>query len=195
MNLKALSDILSEKNREYEIAHSRLLRALNLDQDDTTVKSYITLVKNDVAEWIRLTPMNNTKPKTAMLYLLEKCEGVREELGADESDEVAASIRAEWKKLSKEYKGSVAAKRSSSDTNHRSADEDDGASSARGGGDSDALLSDRDAYIASLETRLKLLQGIIEDIVKPGLSDAEKLQAVVMRALFFTELESSSEDE
>lgn len=190
MNLRTLSEILSEKNREYEIAHSRVLRALSLDQDETTVSSYLTLVKNDIAEWIRLTPMNNTKPKTAMLYLLEKCERVREDIGVEECEDVANALRTEWKKLRKEYMGAMAATRASSDTNNRNADDD--VSSTRE--DSDTLLSERDAYIASLQARVKLLHGIIEDIVKPGVSDAEKLQAVVSRTLFFTDVEEEDSE-
>jgi hypothetical protein len=138
--------------------------------------------------------MNNTKPKTALLYLLEKCDAIREELGAEECEEVASALRTEWKRLRKEYTSTAPSnKRASSAPNQTNIDDD--ASSTRGSGSNiDTRVSEQDAYIISLQTRLKLLQGIIEDIVKPGLSDAEKLQAVVSRTLFFTDVETSEDD-
>lgn len=100
MNLGHLSTILAEKNREYDVAHSRILRSLNLDKN-VSLRSYITLIRNDPVEWLKLAPIEHTKPKTAILYLLEKCDSVREEIGVDECNQIAAEIRKLWKQLRK----------------------------------------------------------------------------------------------
>jgi hypothetical protein len=107
MNLQKVSSLLSEKNREYEVSHTRVLRSLNLDKETTTLRSYLTLVGNDPEEWLRVTPVLHTKPKTALLFLLEKCDAVREEIGFEECDEIAKRVRATWKNLRKEHQEQV----------------------------------------------------------------------------------------
>ena len=97
MNLSDVSLILSAKSRDYDAAHSRVLRLLGLDKEQTTLREYLTLIDNDVDEWFQVTPAEQTKPKTAVLYLLDKSTEVRDEIGEEECDALSARIRTAWK--------------------------------------------------------------------------------------------------
>eukprot|EP00798_Chlamydomonas_sp_ICE-L_P002253 gene2253-biopygen10764 len=179
MNLTTVSELLSTKNREYEIAHSRLLRSLNLDREETTLRSYLTLVKNDVTEWIRLTSMDNTKPKTALLFLLERSVDARADIGESECDELAEMVRREWKRLRKlwlvEKRAGASSLSSGIETGSRDVDmvEDATAVSI---GNSLEIMTARNQVLRSV---INVLKGVIEDVTCPNATDTEKLQMVV----------------
>eukprot|EP00798_Chlamydomonas_sp_ICE-L_P029889 gene29889-biopygen11630 len=179
MNLTTVSELLSTKNREYEIAHSRLLRSLNLDREETTLRSYLTLVKNDVTEWIRLTSMDNTKPKTALLFLLERSVDARADIGESECDELAEMVRREWKRLRKlwlvEKREGDSSLSSGIETGSRDVDmvEDATAVSI---GNSLEIMTARNQVLRSV---INVLKGVIEDVTCPNATDTEKLQMVV----------------
>lgn len=108
MNLRDVALLLTNKNREYETAHSRVVRMLGLDIDSTTLNTYLDMIYNDPAEWLSLCTQDNTKPKSAIFYLLERCPEVKDEIGAERCSIVANAVRGEWKTIRKQNKIALA---------------------------------------------------------------------------------------
>lgn len=109
MNLRDVALLLTNKNREYETAHSRVVRVLGLDTDETSLNTYLDMIYNDPAEWLSLCTPDNTKPKSALFFLLERCPNVRAAIGEERCNIVANAVRGEWKTIRKQNKAAIAA--------------------------------------------------------------------------------------
>jgi len=116
MNLRDIALILTNKNREYETAHSRVVRMLGLDTDETSLNTYLDMIYNDPAEWLALCTPDNTKPKSAIFYLLERCPEVKNVIGAERCSMVANAVRGEWKTIRKQNKLAASAARTATAT-------------------------------------------------------------------------------
>jgi len=123
MNLRDIALILTNKNREYETAHSRVVRMLGLDTDETSLNTYLDMIYNDPAEWLALCTPDNTKPKSAIFYLLERCPEVKNVIGAERCSMVANAVRGEWKTIRKQNKLAASTANNNPPSNDEGCDE------------------------------------------------------------------------
>jgi hypothetical protein len=106
MDLDKGFELLHAKCPDYARYHKDIAAALNLP-NDTPLRTYLELINNDVFEWFKSFPMQSTsiealaKPKTALLFWLEKCDDVRTEMTPVFCNSMAENISREWKKHSK----------------------------------------------------------------------------------------------
>ena len=102
MDLNKTLELLKDKNPEYKNAHERILKILNIPLT-SSMKSYIELIHNDHLHWFNAFPSvfasyeALAKPKSALLFLLEKQKDVRDELGVEYCDNLANSIGDFWR--------------------------------------------------------------------------------------------------
>jgi hypothetical protein len=152
MNLRDIALILTNKNREYETAHSRVVRMLGLDTDETSLNTYLDMIYNDPAEWLALCTPDNTKPKSAIFYLLERCPEVKNVIGAERCSMVANAVRGEWKTIRKQNKLAAA----SAISNNTPANNDVGG----GGNECHSNEHNNDDHSAACKQNAKLLEYI-----------------------------------
>lgn len=99
-------EILRAKCTDYHKAWADIATSLNLPLT-TPIASYFEQINNDPLHWFNAFPASAisfqalAKPKSALLYLLEKCSEVRNAVGEDYCNELAAKIGEEWKKHGK----------------------------------------------------------------------------------------------
>lgn len=102
MKVKDAQDALLAKCKDYHKTHGLVLNALNI-ADDTPLSSYLEQIDNDTLEWFNVFPKEYlsvpalAKPKSAIVYLLEKHEETRNYCGAEFCDRLATKIHAVWK--------------------------------------------------------------------------------------------------
>lgn len=102
MDLNKTLEILDEKNPEYKNTHERILKILNIPLS-SSLKSYIELIQNDHLQWFNAFPTAYAsyealaKPKSALLFLLEKQPDIRAELGVEYCNHLANSIGEFWR--------------------------------------------------------------------------------------------------
>ena len=103
MQLQAAFDILHAKCADYGKYSEAVARALDIDPDARTLADYLEQIRDDPVSWFDAFPMEYAsvgalaKPKTAILYLLEKVPDVKAEFGEDSCKALAARVEAEWK--------------------------------------------------------------------------------------------------
>lgn len=106
MQIDRALDLLKTKCPDYHKSQSEIISTLNL-QGSSTLKSYLELIQNDPVTYFESFPKSAVsfialaKPKSAILYLLEKCEQVRQSEGATFCDALANTIGKEWKQHGK----------------------------------------------------------------------------------------------
>lgn len=106
MQIDQALDLLKTKCPDYHKNQSEIISTLNL-QGSSTLKSYLELIQNDPVTYFESFPKSAVsfialaKPKSAILYLLEKCDQVRQSEGAQFCDALANTIGKEWKQHGK----------------------------------------------------------------------------------------------
>lgn len=102
MNIKDAKAALQAKCSDYHKYHDRILKTLNI-ADETPLLSYLEQIKNDTSEWFDAFPMDIesvealAKPKTGILYLLQKHDNTRETCGIGFCTDLASKISQVWK--------------------------------------------------------------------------------------------------
>ena len=123
MNLEQMLEILKLKCGDYERTNLEIIKTLNLSTT-RPMKDYMEQIKHDPLLWFKSFPMDYAstealaKPKTGLLFLLEKNEAVKNELGKEFCESLANALHTTWKKHKQELLNvRVALKDSSSDKN------------------------------------------------------------------------------
>lgn len=102
MNLEKMLDILFTKCSDYKRTNEEILKGLEIPHTKL-LKEYMTQIKNDPLLWFTSFPSEYTsleamaKPKSGILYLLEKNEEVRKELGDEFCESLSQIIHKTWK--------------------------------------------------------------------------------------------------
>ena len=102
MNLEKMLHILNENINDSKGSNEEILMTLNLPLS-RLVKDYMEQIKDETKLWFQSFPMKYTsqeaftKPMLGILYLLEKNDEVRTELGANYCNNLAKIIHKTWK--------------------------------------------------------------------------------------------------
>jgi chromosome segregation ATPase len=104
MDLEKMLEILFKKCKDYKRTNEEIIKTLDIPHTKL-MKDYMRQINDDPVLWFEAFPNEYTsiealaKPKSGMIYLLEKNDEVRKELGTEFCDNLAKQLHTIWKKL------------------------------------------------------------------------------------------------
>ena len=102
MNLENMLEKLGEKCGDYKRTNEEILKSLEIPHTKLLIE-YMTQIQNDPLLWFDAFPMEYSsvqsmaKPKSGILYLLEKNQDVRDDLGYEFCNKLSDTIHTTWK--------------------------------------------------------------------------------------------------
>lgn len=107
MLLDEALEILRKKCPDYYRYNADIVRSMELDPSKVDLRIYLEQIKNDPLEWINLIPKDAAsygamaKPKSGVLFLVEKVESVKEAVGQELCNGVSEKLTEVWREHGK----------------------------------------------------------------------------------------------
>ena len=187
MDLKRALQILQDKSFDYRKCFESTMRAFSRP-DDLPLRDYVSMIRDDPEAWFDRFPAEYScesslaKPKTALCYLLERCDEVRADLGEELCGEAAARVHAAWRANKARIVRERAPTQGPPAAEGDAVEEDDGRREEDSSSASDAAGLRK--QVAELKRRLEQAQADHERDMQQAAAKIERLENknIMMRA-------------